>query len=284
MRDPHTGLIDRYSDIDLTQRVPRKADWDDKSLSDFPTDDIMPVCLSNNSELEYTYPLNGEAMCKIYSRWIYETCKATVDDGLEHGFRTDAYGNVYGLKQGRIADDGQHVIDRDDYITHNSFFVHTHPLRPPEYDEINDTEAPLPPFGFSESDLEGAKTMPPGCPSCIILCPNELIETRMFIVETFDTEEEREYFMGHIPNDFESTMRRYVTSLVDNVFYHSENVDRVVFDHGYNMSMVQDVVGIFEEFIQENIVGLDVVPIKFEDGYAIPDRNLNIVPETDPMN
>lgn len=90
--------------------------------------------------------------------------------------------------------------------------------------------------------------------------------------------------MGHIPQDFESLMERYVTSLVDNIFYHAENVDEILFDSDYLMREARGSIGIFKEFIKENIVGLDVVPIKFEDEYAVPDRNLDIVPEANPVN
>jgi hypothetical protein len=283
MRDPHPILEDRYLDVDLTQRVPRTADWDEDSLSDYPTDDIMPVCLSDDSDLEYYYPLYAETICKTYSRWIYETCKSTVNDGLEHGFRTDAYGNIYGIKDGRIDDNGRNAIDVNDYLANRSFFLHTHPIRGEEY-KFNQKDAPVPASGFSESDLENAKVVAPGYHFCMIPCANRIIETRMFVVQTFDTEEEREYFMGHIPQDFESLMERYVTSLVDNIFYHAENVDEILFDSDYLMTQARSSIKIFKEFIEENIVGLDVVPIKFEDEYAIPDRNLNIVPETDPMN
>jgi hypothetical protein len=281
MKDPHPILEDRYSDIDLTQRVPRTEDWDEDSLSDYPTDDIMPVCLSDNSDTDYDFPVNGVSVCKVYSRWIYEICKSTTNTGREYAFRTDGYGNIYGIQEGEVIGDEGNIVNMRDYLTHNTLFVHTHPLRIEDESKI----APkIPPGGFSQGDLDLLKESPPYSYMCAVLCPNELIKTRILILGIFDNEEQRERAMGHLPHDLESLMTRYVTAQVDNQFYHAENVDEALYDHEDIMYQSNYTTSLLERFAQQNTVGLDVVPIKFEDGYAVPDRNLNIVPETDPVN
>jgi hypothetical protein len=289
MRDPHPILQDEdLQDIDLTQRVPRKAGWDEYSLSDFPTDNIMPVSLSNNSDLRYLQPSNPRTVCKIYSRWIYEMCRSTADTGLEHAFRTDAYGNVYGLTEGIVENGGQSIYFNDHIIQH-TLGSHTHPLG-----SVNENYNQPPP-GFSQTDLDFLKERSSPIYECLVLCPNELIKTKVLVLGMFRTKEQKHRSMEQDQSP-ESVKDRYTDEVLFNMIYQAENIDSMSDpgsdekQKGIIATLMDGAQNRFNDFVDNNtvngesIVGLDVIKIRFEDGYAIPDEDIDITPEYNPYD
>jgi hypothetical protein len=284
MRDPHPILQDgKLENIDLTQRVPRTSKWDDYSLSDFPTDDIMPVCLSDNTELSYLQPTKPKTLCKVYSRWIYEMYSSAADTGAEYLFRTDAYGNVYGIKEGEVKN-GMPTISLNDHGGHYTFSAHTHP---PGYSTDENLSYNLPPPGFSKPDLNVIEDGPELTIGCVVPCPDRFISTRIFIVTKFPDEYMKEEH-GQGNQDTTSMLDRYRKELANSIFHQAENVE-IMRDPGSDgdyknrlLKIVKDSEEVFSSFIEDNSVALNVVKLRFEDGYAVPDEDLDIMPKYDP--
>lgn len=279
MKDPHPPLNEVYPDVDLTQRVPRTADWDDQTLDDYPTQDIMPVCLSDTSELGYAKPSGPKTIAAVYSRWIHAICKATVQTDYEHACNTDAYGNIYGVLEDRLKDepggpfdaDIQRGIERTEYRIHNQMFIHTHPRA-----EVIEGVSSGYSSGFSLKDLEMLLTRcPPASHMSFIPVTDKLTSTKLFTSYVYEDEEQKSNMLPKEcisePEDILYQYDKELTEVTQHLLSNGSNT-KVGPDMFADIKLSLDIMSEALELSPERL-GLGVISIRIEDGLAVPDEN-----------
>lgn len=100
----------------MVRRHPRDKEWDDTSLTDYPTDSIEPVRIDS-------IPIDADSIKDSLYNWLQIIYLDTKEDNKEHAFYVDSYGNVIGVIDGT----NDNVKFPSDYVPNRLTAVHTHP-------------------------------------------------------------------------------------------------------------------------------------------------------------